>query len=95
MAHRWITKHAPFSFTIYYKSGKSNLEADSLSRVPWDKVIKPDTVLAIIKAAVKGLKALMKVCACSTKAMESVLFDTLQSQMVMKIGYWIRGMTYM
>ena len=37
--HRWIAKLAKFNFTIYYCLGKSNVEADVLSRIPWDQNI--------------------------------------------------------
>ena len=85
--HRWISKLAPFNFTYYYKSGKSNVEADSLSRILWDKIIKVAMVQAIIKAVVKGPEALMEVYACSTKAPEPMLFDPPPSQI--DIEDWI------
>ena len=33
---RWITKLTKFNVTIYYHSGKSNINADALSWIPWD-----------------------------------------------------------
>ena len=33
MGHRWITGLANYNFHIHYKSGKSNVEADALSRM--------------------------------------------------------------
>ena len=33
MGHRWITGLANYNFYIHYKSGKSNVEADALSRI--------------------------------------------------------------
>ena len=33
MGHRWITGLANYNFHIHYKSGKSNVEADALSRI--------------------------------------------------------------
>ena len=33
---RWITNLANYNFKIYYHSGKLNVDADSLSRIPWE-----------------------------------------------------------
>ena len=48
--HRWIAKLAKFNFMIYYHSGKSNIEVDALSRIPWDQNIRAEAVKAIFKA---------------------------------------------
>ena len=45
---RWIAKLTKFKFTIYYQSGKSNV--DVLSQIPWGQNIKPEAVEAILKA---------------------------------------------
>ena len=37
MRHRWIAGLANYNFHIHYKSGKSNVEADALSRIDWEK----------------------------------------------------------
>ena len=37
MGHRWIIGLANYNFHIHYKSGKSNVEADALSRIDWEK----------------------------------------------------------
>ena len=36
---RWVAKLANYNFTIQYRSGQSNVEADALSRISWPKVI--------------------------------------------------------
>ena len=36
---RWVAKLANYNFTIQYKSGQSNVEADALSRISWPKVL--------------------------------------------------------
>ena len=33
---RWIASLANYDFKIYYRSGKLNVDADSLSRIPWE-----------------------------------------------------------
>ena len=40
MGHRWIASLANYNFHIHYKSGKSNAEADALSRNNWEKCDK-------------------------------------------------------
>ena len=39
MGHRWIAGLANYNFHIHYKSGKSNVEADALSRIDWDEKV--------------------------------------------------------
>ena len=38
---RWIANLANYNFQIFYRSGKSNIDADALSRIPWE-VIQTD-----------------------------------------------------
>ena len=33
---RWVASLANYNFKIFYKSGKLNVEADALSRNPWE-----------------------------------------------------------
>ena len=33
---RWVTSLANYNFTLKYRSGKQNIDADALSRIPWD-----------------------------------------------------------
>ena len=42
---RWVAKLGNYNFTIQYRSGQSNVEADALSRISWPKVLDgTDTV---------------------------------------------------
>ena len=42
---RWVAKLANYNFTIQYRSGQSNVEADALRRISWPKVLDgTDTV---------------------------------------------------
>ena len=55
--HRWITGLANYNFHIHYQSGKSNVEADTLSRIDWDKddkTLQVDSIQAIVTAAITG-----------------------------------------
>ena len=36
MGQRWITSLAHYDFKTFYWSGHLNVDADSLSRIPWD-----------------------------------------------------------
>ena len=57
MEHRWIAGLANFNFHINYKSGKSNVEADALSRIDWEKcdeTIQADSIQAIVATAITG-----------------------------------------
>ena len=57
MGHRWVTTLANYNFHIHYQSGKSNVEADALSRIDWgknDKTLLADSIQAIVTAALTG-----------------------------------------
>ena len=49
---RWVASLANYNFRIFYKSGKMNVEADALSRIPCDShtVIEQPSVKAIMNA---------------------------------------------
>ena len=36
MGQRWVAALALYNFRIYYRSGKTNVNTDALSRIPWD-----------------------------------------------------------
>ena len=36
---RWIAALALYNFEIYYRSGKHNVDADSLSRIKWPESV--------------------------------------------------------
>ena len=35
---RWVASLANYNFKIFYRSGKLNVEADALSRIPWENI---------------------------------------------------------
>ena len=54
---RWVARLADYNFSLHYRSGKSNMDADALSRIPWvrryevfDKIIDESAMKAIICA---------------------------------------------
>ena len=50
---RWIASLANYNFTIKYRSGKQNIDADALSRIPWNIESTNDPIL-IKSALVRG-----------------------------------------
>ena len=57
MGHRGIAGLANYNFHVHYKSGKSNVEADVLSRIDWEKydeTIQANSIQAIVAAAITG-----------------------------------------
>ena len=68
MGHRWMAKLAKFNFMVSYQLDKSKVEADALSRIPWDQNIRAEVVEVIFKATVEGPNALMGIYACHMKA---------------------------
>ena len=45
-SHRWVAALAAYNFTLNYRPGKANIDADMLSRIPWKKnrLVEPETV---------------------------------------------------
>ena len=83
MGHRWITGLANYNFHIHYKSGKSNVEVDALSRIDWEKcdeTIHADSIQAIVAAAIVGDLAYIEAISCSVQIVE--LFLPIQSEMM-------------
>ena len=35
--HRWVAALAAYNFTLNYRPGKANIDADALSRIPWNR----------------------------------------------------------
>ena len=41
---RWVAKLANYNFTIRYRCGQSNLEADALSKITWPEVLSDEDI---------------------------------------------------
>ena len=81
MGHRWIADLANYNFHFHYKSGKSNVEEDALSRIDWEKcneTIQADSIQAIVAAAIAGDIANIEAVSCCVQAVES--FPLVQSE---------------
>ena len=76
MRHRWIAGLANYNFHINYKSGKSNVETDALSRIKWEKcdeTIQVESIQAIVTAAIAQDLVNIEAVSCSKQAVESFL----------------------
>ena len=75
--HRWITGLANYNFHIHYQSGKSNVEADALSRIDWekgDKTLQADSIQATVTAAIRWQgNDYIETIPCSPQTIESLL----------------------
>ena len=77
-----MAKLAKFNFTVYYQLGKSNVEVDTLSRIPWDQNIRAEVVEVIFKDALEGPNALMETYDCHKKAISSLNLESPPAWMI-------------
>ena len=73
---RWIAGLAHYNFHIHYKSGKSNVEADALSRIEWKKcneTIQAESIQAVVAAAIVGDLANIETVSSSMQVVEPFL----------------------
>ena len=55
-SQRWVASLANYNFKIFYRSGKQNVEADALSRIPWESEQLTEQEVDVVKAILaKGL----------------------------------------
>ena len=83
MGHKWINGLVDYNFHIHYKSGKSNVEADALSRIDWercDETVQADSIQAVVTAAIAGNLVNIEAVSCSMQAAESFLQTNLNKQ---------------
>ena len=77
MGHRWIAGLANYNFHIHYKSEKSSVEADALSRIDWEKcdeTTQTDSIQAIVVDALTGNVANhIEAIPCSPQTIDSLL----------------------
>ena len=50
MGHRWVASLGPYNFTLHYKPGKLNCNADALSHINWQSV-SPEIIKATMDLA--------------------------------------------
>ena len=75
MGHRWVAGLANYNSHIHYQSGKSNVEANALSRIDWgknDKTLPADSIQAIVTATLTEQgNDYIETIPCSPQAIQS------------------------
>jgi len=74
-SQRWVSQLANYDFSIVYRSGKVNLDADALSRLPlrvWEEEVVSS---ALQDAAVEVLPVVERLCCDSTDAVVAPEFE--------------------
>ena len=61
---------APINFNLHYKPERTNIDADTLSRLPRSEKIDNDKVQAILKGCLEQPKFLWEAYACSARVVE-------------------------
>ena len=53
--HRWVAALSNYTFSILYKSGKANRDADALSRIKWPEAV--ELISQLVHAVCEGVQA--------------------------------------
>ena len=61
MGHCLVAQLASYNFTVMYKSGKTNIEVDPLSRIVWDRELTSEAVRVILDTAMEGSSPLVEI----------------------------------
>ena len=69
---RWVSAIAPMNFNLHYKSGRTNIDADALSRLPCSENIDNEEVQAILKGCLEQPRFLWEAHACSARVVEDL-----------------------
>ena len=92
MGHRWIAGLANYNFHIHYKSGKSNVEADAVSWIDWekcDKTIQADSIQAIVAAAItRQVVNHIKAIPCNPQVINSLFPSIPDTTIISKAITW-------
>ena len=77
---RWVTSLANYSFKIFYRSGKLNVEADALSRIPWENTqvshVEPLIVKTMLQSKLETEVGIPDVNPQLTFILKSMLVDS-------------------
>ena len=78
---RWVSAIALMNFRIHYKPGKSNIDADALSRIPWSEHVSDEEVQATLKGCLEKPECLWEAYACSVQILEDLQQNMEPSKM--------------
>ena len=67
--HRWVSALANYNFNLVYRSGKSNIDADALSRIKWPEAASHCVSQQTVAAALTGVQ-------CMSARVEAVCLST-------------------
>lgn len=66
--HRWVSQLANYQFDITYRSGKTNIDADALSRIKWPEDLASQITSQSVAAVLEGVQVdnpLIEAVSCS------------------------------
>ena len=69
---RWVSAIASMNFNLHYKPGRTNGDADALSRIDWTQETPNEEVQAILKGCLEQPDFLWEAYACSIAATEDL-----------------------
>ena len=69
---RWVSAIAPMNFNLHYKPGRTNIDADALSRLTCSEEVPNEEVQAILKGCLEQPKFLWEAYACSARVTEGL-----------------------
>ena len=73
MGQCWVAQLAWYNFTVLYKLGITNIEADALSMIDWKRELTTEAVTVILDNAMDGCSPLAKICAHTMAVIPSFL----------------------
>ena len=58
-SHCWVASLANYNFRLHYRAGKTNIDADALSRVSWPECM-PDNLGTTLKVTTAAARAIQE-----------------------------------
>ena len=61
MGHCWVAQLASYNFRVLYKSGKTNIEADTLLQINWNGELSSEVVKVILNTTMNSCSPLAEI----------------------------------